>query len=105
MTASTATADKGPAAPQGALDTATTPLEPAKRPPLNLKRGTRIQLGPRKGTVKEVRGSWKKPYDLRVVWDGEKYPQYLIYQTLELDYEQGNLKVLDGESGKSGKGT
>jgi hypothetical protein len=69
--------------------------EEKPRRPLVLKRGTRIQSGWRKGKVDTVRGGWKKPYDVRVVWDGEKYPQWLIFRTLELDHERGDLKVLE----------
>ena len=67
---------------------------PATPEPLVLKKGSRIQLGFRKGTVGTVRGSWKKPYDVRVVWEGEKYPQWLLFTTLELDRERGDLKIL-----------
>lgn len=65
------------------------------KPPLTLRRGTRIQSGWRKGRVDIVRGGWTKPYDVRVVWDGEKYPQWLIFRTLELDYERGDLKIIE----------
>jgi hypothetical protein len=85
-----------PQTPTGPAAAATEPEPEAKpRPPLALKRGTRIQSGWRKGTVDTVRGGWTKPYDVRVVWDGEKYPQWLIFRTLELDHERGDLKVLD----------
>jgi hypothetical protein len=60
-----------------------------------LRKGTRIQLGYRKGKVDTVRGGWKKPYDIRVVWDGEKYPQWLLFTTAELDIARGDLKILD----------
>ena len=60
-----------------------------------VRKGTRIQLGYRKGTVDTVRGGWKKPYDFRVVWDGQKYPQWLLFTTAELDLARGDLKVLD----------
>ena len=62
--------------------------------PLVLAKGTRIQLGFRKGKVATVRGGWRKPYDVRVVWDGEKYPQWLLFTTLELDLARGDLKIL-----------
>jgi len=68
---------------------------PAPPQPLVLKKGTRIQLGYKKGTVDTVRGGWKKPYDIRVVWDGEKYPQWLLFTTVELDLARGDLKILD----------
>jgi hypothetical protein len=68
---------------------------PAQPQPLVLKKGTRIRLGFRKGTVGTVRGSWKKPYDVKVLWEGEKYPQWLIFTTLELDRARGDLEILD----------
>jgi hypothetical protein len=82
----TATAQSSTATPKGA------PSEVDGQ--LVLERGSRIQLGYRQGTVGCVRGGWTKPYDVRVRWDGEKYPQWLIFTTLELDYKKGNLKVL-----------
>jgi hypothetical protein len=60
-----------------------------------LRKGARIHLGYRKGTVDTIRGGWKKPYDIRVVWDGEKYPQWLLFTTVELDIARGDLKILD----------
>ncbi|MBI4606919.1 MAG: hypothetical protein HY721_33570 [Planctomycetes bacterium] len=84
---------KSPPASEAA-SAATAPAAAAKPGPLVLRRGSRIQLGYRTGTVDAVRGAWKKPYEVRVVWDGEKYPQYFVFRTLELEHEQGNLKVL-----------
>jgi len=60
--------------------------------PLELKKGMRIQIGYRRGTVESVRGGWSKPYDVRVRWDGEKYPQWILHRTLEADHESGKLK-------------
>lgn len=71
--------------------TAAAPEEP--RPPMALKRGSKIQSGYRKGTVKVLRGGGPKPYDFLVRWDGEKYPQWLLYATAERDYERGELEV------------
>ncbi len=70
-------------------------IESPTAPPseLRLKPGVRIQLGARKGVVDQVRGTWKKPYDVRVRWDGEKYPVFVTYEILELDYAKGRLKV------------
>lgn len=62
--------------------------------PLVLEKGTRIQLGYRKGKVDTVRGGWRKPYDVRVVWEGQKYPQWLLFMSLELDLARGDLKIL-----------
>ena len=62
--------------------------------PLALKRGARIQLGYRAGTVESVRGGWTKPYDVKVRWDSEKYPQWISHMTLELDHMHGKLKVI-----------
>ena len=76
----------------GATDATVAPAAPP--PPLALKRGSRIQLGFRKGTVDQPRGGGKKPYDVRVTWDGQKYPQFITFRTLELDYDKGRLKVL-----------
>src|SRR5438093_1100834 len=67
---------------------------PECKDPLVLQRGARIQLGYRQGTVDCVRGGWKKPYDVLVRWEGEKYPQWLLFTTLELEYRKGTLKVL-----------
>jgi hypothetical protein len=44
--------------------------------------------------VQCVRGGWSKPYDVRVHWDHEKYPQWITFRTLELDHEHGKLRVL-----------
>jgi len=69
---------------------------PERSGPLRLKKGRRIQHGYRQGTVDYVRGGWSEPYDVRVRWDGEKYPQWIVFKTLELDYKQGKLTLLDG---------
>ena len=56
--------------PDGKQPAAT--VEPAagvpagKTPPLELRRGARLQLGYRLGRVEAVRGGGKKPYDVRV---------------------------------------
>ncbi len=62
----------------------------SERPPLVIKRGTRIQMGPRRGRIDQVRGD--PVYDVRVKWEGEKYPQFLLYQSLKRQYELGNLR-------------
>ena len=61
---------------------------------LELRPGTKLELGYRRGTVQYVRGGWSKPYDVRVHWDHEKYPQWITFRTLELNHEQGTLKIL-----------
>ena len=78
-----------------------TPVEPAEqatteapKPPLQIRKGSRIRLGFRQGRVTTVRGGGEKPYDVLVSWDGEKYQQWLIYSQVERDYELGNLQVL-----------
>ena len=79
----------------GSAASETTPSSAIAAPePLRLKRGTRIRLGHRTGTLEAVRGDWKEPYEVRIRWDGEKYPQYIVFRTLERDHEQGKLKVL-----------
>ena len=59
-----------------------------------MRPGIRIQIGYRIGRVKTVRGGGKKPYDVMVAWEGEKYPQWLSYYAVERDYEDGRLNVL-----------
>jgi len=68
--------------------------ESQKLAALELRRGTKLELGYRRGTVQSVRGGWSKPYDVRVHWDHEKYPQWITFRTLELHHAQGKLKVL-----------
>lgn len=74
-----------------ATNTATVAPTPPK--PLALRRGDRIKLCYRRGRVDQVRGSWKKPYDVRISWDGEKYPVYVLYSSLELEHARGRLAV------------
>ena len=68
--------------------------ESPKAESLTLRRGMKLECGYRRGTVQYVRGSWDKPYDVRVHWDHEKCPQWITFRTLELNHEQGTLKVL-----------
>src|SRR5262245_53612824 len=70
---------------------ATAPPTPA---PFSLKKGTRIQLGYRTGKVDALRSAGKKPYEVRITWDGTKYPQMILYRTLELEHEKGALAIL-----------
>ena len=63
-------------------------------PPLSLRKGARIQLGHRTGTVECVRGDWVRPYEVRISWDGDKRPEYLVFTSLELEHAHGRLKVL-----------
>ena len=65
-----------------------------KQPPLRLKRGIRIQLGHRTGKVAQLRGPGPNPYDVLVAWDEDKYPQWLVFVSLEREYERGDLKLL-----------
>ena len=96
---SEAAAEKAPekatpdaAATSDAEAAAAAPAVPRK--PFRLRRGTRIELGFRHGVVRDVRGGLKKPYDVLIKWDEEKYPVWVIYSTLERDYEAGSLTVL-----------
>ncbi|HVR74100.1 MAG TPA: hypothetical protein VMT52_07205 [Planctomycetota bacterium] len=88
-------AGRAPAATAGA---ATLAPEPAAKTlpegPLILKRGAKIRLGFRAGLVKSVRGGGTKPYEVMVHWDGEKYPQWITFRTLELDHERGRLTLI-----------
>lgn len=62
--------------------------------PFQVSPGGRIRLGYRKGTVESVRGGRGKPYDVRILWDGEKSPVYLVFTSLERDFRAGRLQVL-----------
>ena len=88
--------EKQPGEKEGPAATVQPPAEApaAKMPPLELRRGARLQLGYRLGRVETVRGGGAKPYDVRVRWEGEKYPVWLIHATLERDHARGFLKVL-----------
>ncbi len=83
-----------------ARPTATTPPVVAEATPaappakLLLCKGSRIQIGSRRGVVDQIRGDWKKPCDVRVRWDGAKYPVFIQPRVLELDQAKGRLKVL-----------
>lgn len=70
-------------------------------PDLVLRPGTRIRVGWRKGRVEDVRGGWVRPYEVRVRWDGEGVPQYLVFTTLERDFRGGRLRVLEEDEGGS----
>jgi hypothetical protein len=67
---------------------------------LVLRAGSRIQLGWRKGLVEEVRGGWVRPYEVRLRWEGEKVPLYLVFTTLERDFRAGRLRVLESQGGR-----
>ena len=66
----------------------------ATLPPLTLTAGARIRLGYRSGTVEQVRGRWAWPYDIRIRWDGEKHPQYIVFTSLARDYQAKRLTLL-----------
>ena len=83
--ASPAEAEETPPGPQG---------EPEKaRGPFALKPGARIVHGARRGTVEVVRGGGREPYDVRITWDGEKYPQWFLYTNLRQYWEKEELEV------------
>lgn len=85
-------------APSATAEAATLAPEPAEKTvpkgPLLLVRGAKIRLGWRTGLIKSVRGGGTKPYEVMVHWDGEKYPQWITFRTLELDHEQGRLTLV-----------
>lgn len=84
-----------PAATAGAATLAPDPdVTAVPKGPLVLQRGAKIRLGFRTGLVKSVRGGGKKPYEVMVRWDGEKYPQWITFRTLELDHERGRLTLI-----------
>jgi len=66
----------------------------SERAPFTISKGARFRLGYRIGRVDSLRGGIGIPYDARVTWEGEKYPQYLLYQNLKREYENGNLELL-----------
>jgi len=76
----------------GAEETAAS--EPKVLPPLVLKKGTRIRSGHRSGRVLDIRGRAGIPYDLLVAWDSEKYPVWLVYTSVERDYQQRRLALV-----------
>jgi len=69
------------------------PVSPPARE-LALKRGMRIRLGEKPGRVDCVRGGWVKPYEVRVHWDGEPQPQYIIFTSLQRDFREGRLQIV-----------
>lgn len=73
---------------------ATAPAEGEPRP-FALRSGTRLRLGPRRGTVTRLRGGTTEPYDVQIRWDGHKYPEWHIYRSLLYLHRQGRLEVLE----------
>jgi hypothetical protein len=65
-----------------------------------LKSGARIQYGPRTGKVEEVRGGGPEPYEVKIRWEGSKYPEWALFASLRGFYQQGELKIVE-----QGKGT
>lgn len=63
------------------------------KPPFALRTGSVIQLGPRTGRVEDVRGNRGVPYDVKIVWEGSKYPEWFQYVTLRHHYDRGVLTV------------
>jgi hypothetical protein len=64
--------------------------------------GGRIRLGYRQGTVESIRGGRGKPYDVRIRWDGESSPVYVVFSSLERDFRAGRLQVLEETEGSAG---
>ena len=67
--------------------------EEMNRPPFDLKSGARISYGQKKGSVISVRGNGKAPYEVGIRWADEKHPQWMLFASLEMAYEQGTLAV------------
>jgi hypothetical protein len=44
--------------------------------------------------VDAIRGDWIKPNDVRITWEGQKYPVWIQWTSLELDQAKGKLQVL-----------
>jgi hypothetical protein len=87
-------ADAAAPAPEKEAAETPAPAAPAKRAPFALRHGARVELGPKKGKVKIVRGTGDVPYDVQIRWDGEKYPEWHVYRTLQLHFDAGRFKIL-----------
>jgi hypothetical protein len=73
---------------------ASTSVLPTPVGPLVLRKGDRVRLGYRTGRVEDVRGNWVKPYDVRIRWEGDPRPEYVVYGSLALEYRKGRLARL-----------
>jgi len=67
--------------------------EEMNRPPFDLKAGVRISYGQKQGSIISVRGNGKAPYEVGIRWTDEKHPQWMLFASLEMAYEQGTLAV------------
>ena len=67
--------------------------EEMNRPPFDLKAGARISYGQKQGSVISVRGNGKAPYEVGIRWADEKHPQWMLFASLEMAYEQGTLAI------------
>jgi hypothetical protein len=78
-----------------AADAAAAPAAPlVPKEPFQLRGKQRVQHGARAGKVLTVRGNRDIPYDVEILFDGEKYPQWFQYGTLRLFYEKGVFQLL-----------
>ncbi|MEM7231044.1 MAG: hypothetical protein AAF517_02645 [Planctomycetota bacterium] len=87
------TPDASAAAEAEASSEAAAPAAPPK-PAFALKTGAKVRVGKRLGKVKVLRGAGKIPYEVQVVWDDSKYPEWLQYGTLKMYYETDKLEIL-----------
>ncbi len=67
--------------------------EEMNRPPFDLKSGARISYGQKQGSVISIRGNGKAPYEVGIRWADEKHPQWMLFASLEIAYEQGTLAI------------
>ncbi len=68
--------------------------KPTDKPPFTLKVKAQVQYGAKRGRIDTIRGAGADPYEVRISWAGEKYPQWLQYSTLRTLYEQGQFEIL-----------
>ena len=67
--------------------------EEIDRPPFAIRAGAVISYGKKTGRVKTVRGNGAEPYEVGILWAGDKHPVWLLYRALKGAYEQGTLKI------------
>ncbi len=67
--------------------------EAEEKAPFAIRKGDSVTYGHRKGRVKAVRGGGPIPYEVRIDWQGEKYPEWFQYLTLLSLYEKDQFKI------------
>ncbi len=70
------------------------PEKPKPTGTFNLVSGAKVEYGQKKGKVAGVRGNGPEPYDVQILWEGTKYPEWFLFAALRNGWAQGEFRIV-----------